>query len=280
VRFDEKAIDGPDLELEQNQHEVELEEDDQEEVPDIVVDELLESQHENAVLAAMREILERRQIVINDLKLPQRELKALEALQAAVSGKDGKLSQFVYATDRQDLLEQALAVLQPKVMSDLTKPFDDLIARVAQLRHGLQELEDAQDELLEANREVGVAKADTDTDDKKPPKRPDDEPGMSRRGSAAEGQRGVVDMSLDGPEREFPKPVTDMNAPAVRDAAPPPTTLTGERKEDPKLPSTLDGPALAEAPPPPTTVGSKEDLAAAEIPEPQRLKTKPFWTKK
>ncbi|MEO8844063.1 MAG: hypothetical protein ABI591_04740 [Kofleriaceae bacterium] len=248
MRFEDKAIDGPELQLEQNQQGAELEREDEQEVPEIRVEELLESERENIVLAAMREILERRQVVINDLKLPQRELRALEALKAAVSGKDGELSQFVYATDRRHLLEQALSVLQPRVMHDVTKPFLDLVQRVGSLRHDLKELEDAQDNLLEAHREVGFAKADpntTDTTDKPKPK-PDPD----------------ADLSLDGPERTFAKP---------------PTSLTGERKEQPTLPSTLDGPELPPEPEPETTVGSKQDLAEATIVEPQRLRTKPFW---
>lgn len=239
MRFEDKAIDGPELQLEQNQQESELEREDEEEVPEIRVEELLESERENVVLAAMREILEHRQVVINDLKLPQRELRALEALKAAVSGRDAELSQFVYASDRSDLLEQALAVLQPQVMHDVTKPFLDLVQRVGTLRHDLKGLEDAQDNLLEAHRQVVVAKADTETGDKPDP-----------------------DVSLDGPERTFEKPST---------------SLTGERKAEPKLPSTLDGPALPPRPDPETTVGSKQDLAEAKIVEPQRLTTKPFW---
>jgi hypothetical protein len=69
-------------------------------------------------------------------------------------------------------------------------------------------------------------------------------------------------MSLDGPERKIAKPAT---------------SLVGERAPAPQLPSTLDGPALEEEPKPPTTVGSPQDLAEAEIAEPQKLQTKPFW---
>jgi len=241
LRFEDKDVDGAELDREKGLRDTDLVEEDQEEVDEIQIDDVLAQQSENALLAAMREILEHRHIVVNDLALPQRELRALEALQAAVTGKDGELSQFIYASDRRDLLEQALAVLQPGVMADVTQPFQDLIQRVGTLRHDLKDLEDAQDELLEGNEKVGPAKADGDTADK--PK-PDD------------------DLSLDGPERKFPKPAT---------------TLTGERKEEPKAPSTLDGPALKEEPPPETTVGSKQDLAEAKVAEPQRLKTKPFW---
>jgi hypothetical protein len=246
LRFEDKEIDGPDLELEKHRRENHLVEEDEQEVDPIRIEEVLAQQHESSLLAAMREILEHRHVVINDLALPQKELRALEALKAAVTGKDGELAQFVYASDRRDLLEQALAVLQPNVMSDLTRPFQDLVQRIGTLRHDLKDLEDAQDELLEANQEVGVDKADADTADKPKPK-PDAKPD---------------DMSLDGPERKIAKP---------------PTSLTGERAPAPKLPSTLDGPSLKEEPPHETTVGSKQDLAEAKIAEPQKLKTKPFW---
>lgn len=243
MRFEDKDVDGAELDREKGLRDNDLVEEDAEAVDAIEIDDVLVQHDENALLAAMREIVENRQIVINDLALPQRELRALEALQAAVTGRDGELSQFIYASDRRDLLEQALAVLQPGVMADVTRPFQDLIHRIGTLRHDLKDLEDAQDELLEGNDKVGAAKADADTTDKPKPK-PDD------------------DLSLDGPERKFPKP---------------PTSLTGERKEEPKLPSTLEGPALKEEPPAETTVGSKQDLAEAKIAEPQRLKTKPFW---
>jgi len=241
LRFEDKDVDGAELDREKGLRDNDLVEEDQEEVDAIQIDDVLAQQSENALLAAMREILEHRHIVVNDLALPQRELRALEALQAAVTGKDGELSQFIYASDRRDLLEQALAVLQPGVMAGVTQPFQDLIQRVGTLRHDLKDLEDAQDELLEGNDKVGPAKADGDTADK--PK-PDD------------------DLSLDGPERKFPKPAT---------------SLTGERAPESKLPSTLDGPTLKEEPPRETTVGSKQDLAEAKVAEPQRLKTKPFW---
>jgi hypothetical protein len=246
VRFEDKAIDGPDRELEEQRTAVNLEEEDLEEVPEIRIAEVLESAQENVVLEAMREILEHRHIVINDLKLPQKELRALEALKAAVSGRDGELSQFVYASDRRDLLEQALAVLQPRVMSEVTRPFLDLVQRVGNLRHELKDLEDAQDNLLEANTEVGVEQGDTDTADKPKPKPPSPDD----------------DLSLDGPERKIVKP---------------PSELAGPERAIVKPPTSLNGPPLPPEPEHETTVGSKQDLAEAQVAEPQRLKTIPFW---
>lgn len=257
MRFEEKAVDGPELELEEKRQSVDLEEEDQEEVPEIRIADVLESTQENVVLEAMREILEHRHIVINDLRLPQKELRALEALKAAVSGRDGELSQFVYASDRRDLLEQALAVLQPRVMSDVTRPFLDLVQRVGTLRHDLKDLEDAQDNLLEANSEVGREKGDTDTADKPKPK-PDD------------------DLSLDGPERKISKPPSELAGPE-RPIVKRPSELAGPERSIVKPPTSLNGPPLPPEPEHETTVGSKNDLAEAKIVEPQRLKTIPFW---
>jgi len=230
VRYEDKEVDGIDLEHAQEQErEGVVNEDQVEAVPELRPEEIEAQQH--VALDAMRAILERRHVVVNDLGLPQKELRALEALQAAVSGKSGELAQFVFASDRRDLLEQALAVLQPKALDEQSKPYLDLVARVGSLRHDLKELEDAQDNLLEANPEVGVVKADSDTADQPPKAKPE-----------------ADDLSLTGPERRIEKPK-----------------------------SALDGPALPEETERESSLGSKQDLAEAKIPEPQKLTTKPFW---
>ncbi|CAN5323362.1 hypothetical protein BH11MYX1_BH11MYX1_09460 [soil metagenome] len=231
MRYEDKEVDGIDLEHAQaQQREGVVVEGHLEAVPELRPEEV--EARQSIALDAMRAILERRHLVINDLGLPQKELRALGALQAAVSGRDGELSQFVFASDRRDLLEQALAVLQPKALDEHSQPYLDLVHRVSSLRHELKELEDAQDNLLEANPEVGVVKADSDTADrpKPPPANLDD------------------DLSLNGPERLIKKP-----------------------------PSELAGPALGDAQRSESTLGSKQDLAEANVPEPQRLTTKPFW---
>ncbi|MFT3696021.1 MAG: hypothetical protein QM831_22985 [Kofleriaceae bacterium] len=265
MRFDEKDLDGPELLIEQGVQENELVEEDEHDLGDVKLDEVLSEERESLVMITMREILEGRHVVINDLALPQRELLALEALKTAVEGKDGKLSQFVFADDRRDLLEQALAVLQPLLMHDVTAEFQDLVERIGNLRTGLKDLEDAQDELLEANREVGVVGSEGDTADKPKPKPVDD------------------DMTLTGPERKLPAwKMTLDQGPEVADLQTAPTTLAGKDLPEKKPePSQLerggpDAPPLTEQP---TTLGSKQDLAEAEVVEPQRLvaKTAPWW---
>jgi len=262
VRFEDKEVDGPDIEhAAELERDNELEKDDELEVPELDVSTLLDSKRENLVIGAMRAILEHRQIIVNDLQLPQRELRALEALKAAVEGRDGELSQFVYAADRKDLLEQALAILQPSLIEDLDEPFEDLVEQVGNLRHNLKDLDDAQDELLSPHHKELHAKAEGDTGDKpKPPPRDED-------------------LSLDGPERPVVKTPSTLDGPEVK-VVEQPTTLTGpDVEEPPKGPSTLDGPAIPELAPRPTSLGTPEDLKAAEpaVKEPQKQKTKPWW---
>ena len=231
MRYEDKEVDGIDLEhAREQEREGVVKEDQVEAIPELRPEEI--ATHENVALDAMRAILERRHVIVNDLGLPQKELRALAALQAAVSGKSGELSQFVFASDRRDLLEQALAVLQPRALDERSAPYLELVARVGSLRHDLKELEDAQDNLLEANPEVGVVKSDGDTADKPTPPK---------------AKPGDDDLSLTGPERSIEKPK-----------------------------SQLDGPALPQGKPRESSLGSKQDLAEATIPEPQKL-TKPFW---
>ena len=87
MRQEDKEVDGPDLEqAEERKRETELVEEDDREVLDLDGKPYeMEKNRERSgdVVAAMKQILEGENIVINDLKLPQRELKALEALKTA-----------------------------------------------------------------------------------------------------------------------------------------------------------------------------------------------------
>lgn len=126
------------------------------------------------------------------------EMKALRYFEAAVKGRDVKSSQLVYAEDREDLLEQALAVLYPTLshgMEDsalqLREQHDDLVDRVTLLREEIASKEDAQEDVIEARQRVLEAdKADDDKDD-------DD---------AGDGE-GDKDGDGDGDAK--PKPATD-----------------------------------------------------------------------
>ena len=256
MRAEEKDLDGADLAREtERQRESDLEQQKADELPELQSEPDRDTAHRGPVIAVMRAILDREHVVVENQQLPARELKALQALQAAVEGKDAKLSQFVYASDRRDLLEQALAVLQPNFVTgdeqhaQLLGAYGDLIERVGLLRHGLVELEDAQDDLLVVEGAAVVTKTDADQDDK--PK-----PGES---------------TLTGPERKAePKQPSTLTGPEPKQAAQPTSTLTGpEVKEPPKPASSLTGPELTPEPAKPSSLGDEKDLAEAQ--------KKPWW---
>jgi hypothetical protein len=195
-------------------------------------------ERKNQLLGAIRMILDRETLSVSRLHLPQRESRALEALQVAVLGKSADLGQFVYASDRRDMLEQALAVLQPdmihaddKTARELHAQFADLVHRVAELRYVLTDLEDAQDELLESHQKAALEQGTADPGDKadKPKPKPSD-PNAAR-------------------------PPTTLTDPELPEPARPPTTLTGPELPEPaRPPTTLTGPELPATPPPATTL--------------------------
>lgn len=238
MRAEDKDVDGRELERDtERQRDSELEKSDDAELPELLHDADKTNEGNPELIRIVRAIFNREHVVVATLELPARELKALEALQAAVEGRDAKLSQFVYASDRRDLLEQALAVLQPSFVvgdekhAQMLGSYGDLIEHVAELREGLVDKEDAQDDLLRANTAVVATKAEGDQDDKPDESKP-------------------AESTLTGPERkEPPKPATTLTGPELKEAPKPASTLAGpEVKPEPKGPSTLGDPAdLAEA---------------------------------
>jgi hypothetical protein len=271
VRAEDKEVDGPELERDiERQRDSELEKSDDEELPEIQSEADQTTEHRGQVIGLVRAILDREHVVVDNQQLPARELKALEALQAAVEGRDHNLSQFVYASDRRDLLEQALAVLQPNFVTgdekhaQLLGAYGDLIERVATLREGLVDKEDAQDDLLRGNTHVDETKAEGDQDDKPTP---DDASldGPERRAAPKPA------TSLTGPEvKEAPKPASTLTAPEVKPEPKPASTLTGPELEEPAKPaSTLAGPEVKDEPRGPSTLGDAKDLAEAQ--------KKPWW---
>jgi hypothetical protein len=223
-----------------------------------------DDKNEHRIVEAMRAILEHRSFVINDLALPKRELDALEALKAAVEAKDGKLNRFVYATDRQELLEQALVVLQPKIAQH-TALFSDLVKRVGDLRQDLRVLEDSEDELFVTHEHAEKVVAETDDDD----------------------------QSLDGPERTIPKPKSSLDGPEVKQQPVKTTLLDGPAVELAPAKSTLsDGPAIDDKPPKsnlfdgpaapdlatgPTTLGDAKDIDTAREDLLEVQSKQPWW---
>ena len=232
MRQEDKEVDGPELEqAEERKRENELVSQDDEELLDLdgkPYEMEKDRERSGSVVAAMRDILEGRHIVINDLDLSQRELKALEALKTATTGKSGDLDKFVYAEDRRTLLEQALAVLQPDLVNLEGEGFDELIKEVSDLRTHLTEREEAQDQV--SVRDEAEKSSETDTDDKD-----DDE-----------------DKSLDGPERKIDKPKSALSeGKEVKPAEKPKSSLS-------------DGKEATPAAKGPTSLGEAKEIAAAE----------------
>lgn len=242
MRHDERQVNGPELEREpQLERKDQIERKREDELPILDPSRRLDPASESLVVATMRAIFQRRNVIINDLQLPQREQRALEALQAAVTGRDEKHDRFVYAHDRRDLLERALLVLQPGLIQETAPPMQDLVKQVGTLRGDLKDLDDAQDELM-VQRAKGLEETtDSDTDDK-----PDD--------------------GNDDDDQIAAKPASTLEGPEV--------------EEPPKPASTLDGSPREEVAKPATSLGDPDEIAKiakrAGTP-PQAYRSKSWW---
>ena len=205
------------------------------------------------LLGAVRMILDGEPVELTLLGFPARETHALSALEIAVRGRD-ELGRFVYAEDRRDLLERSLAALQPDIMHlagttalELYTQLTEVSDRVAELRHTLGNLEDAQEELVESEHKTALDAAATP----KPPPVSDD--------AAATNAPAPNPSTLAGPDLPDPTPA--------------PSTLTGPDLPEPSpTPSTLAGPDLPEPSPTPVPSSLEEpaDVAQAQA-------GKPWW---
>ena len=261
MRAEEKELEGPELEREERtREETEREE---EELPVVGGEELrdLALAHRSTLFDALRLVLAGENVTISLLYLPQRETHALEALQAAVTGRDS-VGEFVFAEDRRGLLEQALAVLQqnvthgdPEQLAELHAKFDEVTEQVTELRAHLMNLEDAQGETFHEGRVQEEEAAEGDQGDK--PGTPEPTP---------------EDAALDGPERPAePTPPSTLGGPERPAEPTPPSTLYGDAPAAaPTPPSTLDGPELPEEPSPPSELAAESAAAEAE---------KPWWSR-
>lgn len=305
MRAEDKELEGPDLEREERTREVAAHE--EEELPAIGGEELrdLELEHRSTLFDAIRLVLAGEKVVVSLLYLPQRETHALEALQAAVNGQDS-VGEFVFAEDRRALLEQSLGVLQQNVthgdseqLAELHAKFDELTARVTELRERLVNLEDAQDDLFDEKRqyEEEAVEDDGDKDDKPGTPATPGKPGApAKPGKPATPGKPTTpgkpatpgkaeDASLYGPERPAPPtppstlagperpappaPPSTLYGNAPPEPPPPPSTLAGpERLVPSPPPSTLYGDAPAESPPPPSELAAEAEAAEAK---------KPWW---
>ena len=260
MRAEEKELEGQELEREERTHQGTEAAHEQEELP-VLGGEVLrdvELAHRSTLFDAMRLVLAGEHVNVSLLYLPQRETHALEALQAAVTGRDS-VGEFVFAEDRRPLLEQALAVLQQNVtygdaeqLAELHGKFEELTSRVGALRDRLTSLEDAQEELLGNDKVVEAAKEGEDDEKPKPgTATPGDRAGPEKQ-QAEDRARSNNDASLTGPERP--------------EAAKPPSSVLGAGPEAPPLargPSTLVGEAVPEKQEQPTS------LVGEAVPEEQ-----------
>jgi hypothetical protein len=278
LRAEDKELEGPELEREPRLEEEHVRAEEPE-LPILAEQEVVDIElvHRSRLFDALELILAEAHVEIGQLQLPEREMHALEFLQAAVSGRD-ELGTFVYAEDRRNLLEQSLAILQANIthgdatkLSELHAKFDTMSERVATLRAELSSLEDAQDELFAQDREGAKAEA-SDTADKpgdKPAKKPDKESlgFISRALNAISGRSNDNASLYDGPEAKHePKPST-LSGPDVPDKPKPASTLAGPDVPVPARPaSTLSGPDRAEPAKPGSTLDGPEPKPAAKPP--------------
>jgi len=246
VQLEDKLVDGREAAQVESQQRVDVLEHGEETLPAPMVEAVHDASLEQRgqLLGTIRMILDRQALPIGQLHLPQREARALEALQVAASGKSTGLGQFVYASDRRDLLERALGVLQPNLTRaddqtarELHAQFADLAERVAELREALTDLEDSQDELLEDHQKGALAQAGAEAGDKPKPKPSDP---------------------------DAPRPASTLAGPELPEPAPPPSTLAGPELSAPPTPaSSLAGPELPPEVTAPTSLGDADDIAAA-----------------
>ncbi len=242
MRAEEKEVEGPIVEREAEKVD---EGENHEHLPEVGGEELRDVDRTDGgtLLAAMRQILSNAPLNIEQLALPEREIRALDALQKAVSGKSDK-HMFVFAEDRKSLLEQALAVLQPNLtatgqaseLAEMSDGLAQMTKRVAELRRKLTNLEDAQDELMADEKDRFLAAASGETADK--PGKPSD-PDAPRPASTVAGPGPAVEWKE--------KPITIDKGPDAKREEHPSTLSKGPEVKREELPTTVGDPKDIEA---------------------------------
>lgn len=149
--------------------------------------------HHDDVLAAVRQIFsdrDRRPLSFDDFDLSIQERSALESLRSAHAGKDARTNLFIFAEQRREMLEQALAALQPVLtlgvheVPEFQEAYNDLVKQVGDLRERLANLEDAQDdEMLHYVKAAAKGEEEDDGDGDKD----DDEGDEGDEGGDGEG---------------------------------------------------------------------------------------------
>jgi hypothetical protein len=276
VQLEDKLVDGLEAAHAESRQREDIEDRGAETLPEPIIEAVANANHDQRahLLGAIRMLLDGQSLDVGALHMPTGETVALEALQVATTGR-GELGQFVYAEDRRDLLERALAVLQPDLSRadnltarELNAQIADLAARVGEIRETLSALEDAQDEIESEHRAAHEQASDPDDKPKPTPSDPD-------------APRPASTLAGPGPQAPLVAPApTTLTGTDAAEPAKPPTTLIGPELAEPPRPATsLVGPELAPEPVPATTLtgaelapeakpasslGAAEDLAAAE----------------
>ncbi len=268
MRLEDKELEGPELEREQRLETLESETlhgERDKELPEHAGPEVqdLELEHRSRVLDAVQGILARQNLSIPMLYLPQRETRALEALQAAVDGRDRSMNTFVFAEDRGALLEQALAVLQQNLtqgdagtLAALHSKYEELVGNVAELRDELYGLEDAQDDLLDLDEhQIKSRRGAPDTTD-------DDVEPDSVTGFIASALNALASVAQVEGEQPFRSTLVGPDLPEVEKA---PSTLEGPELKVEARTSSLGGDPLPEKP----AHRSVLDAPGPEVPDKQ-----------
>lgn len=165
---EEKDADEVLGELEQDKTEAEEAEEEQaERETEIVVGELV---RRAAVVEIVRDLLAQQPVdAARRDALTEQEREALQFLEAVIDGRT-RGGEFIYAERRLEQLNLVLADLQPLLSVGAVEGLEDTLEQVvdgfAQLRHELQLLEEAQEEVFHAPEEK--KKEDEDDDDDKP----------------------------------------------------------------------------------------------------------------
>ena len=268
MQLADKLVDGLEAAHEESRQREDVEERGEDQLPAPIAEAMKDAAEElrNQLLGAVRMILDGQHLNVAMLKIAERERLALEALQVAVSGKSSDIGQFVYASDRRDILERALGVLQPDLLhasaaieGALSAQFSDLGTRVADLRESLSDLEDAQDELLDGEQKAAQAKGDGEGDKGDKPKPPSD----------PDAPRPPSSLNAGGPEAvpvDAPSTLSKGEPEAVLEDAPSTLSKGGPEAvlEDAK--TTLIGPELPAKPLAPTTLGDAAEIEQAATP--------------
>jgi hypothetical protein len=237
------------------------------------------------VLGTMRDILQKNQVSVGQLGLPVREERALEALQAAVSGRSSDLATYLYASERIAQLETALAVLQPSLVeggeldigAEAELELGGLVDHIGRIRESLTSLEDAQDELLEADQKRALenAAAAAGETDEHPGKRDPHAP-PKRKGpppkELAPGESSLVVGGAEAPVHQHAPSQLD-GGKALPERAPGPSTLAAGGAEAPvyqHAPSQLEG---GKAPPDRAPAAS----SLGDATEIQKAAKTPWW---